>query len=115
MTEPIARGTEWPAWARTWYGYLLRFAVATWGIVTGFFLVLIGYYTAVDWKTGDSEWTLAAGAVVVTGMVLAVYSLIGAIRPTKVSFMPSLILFVITVTGSILGVVADFARNLASN
>ena len=93
----------------------MRFAVAIWGIVTGSFMVLIGYYTAVDWKTGESDWTLAAGAVVVAGIALAIYTLIGAVRPTKAMFLPPLILFVITLTGSILGVVADFARNLAAN
>jgi len=113
VTEPFARGREWPAWARSWYGYLLRFAVATSGIVTGFFLVLIGYFIAVDWKTGESDWTTGAALLVLGGVAVAIYCLIGAIRPTKVSFMPPLILFVITVTGSIAGVVADIARNLA--
>jgi hypothetical protein len=102
-------------WAQTWYGYALRVLVALWGISGGLFMVLIGYFTAVDWKTGESNWTTGAALVVVGGVAVAIYCLIGAIRPTKVSFMPPLILFVITVTGSILGVVADFARNLASN
>jgi hypothetical protein len=113
VTEPIARGSEWPTWARTWYGYLLRFAVAAWGTVTGFFLVLIGYYTAVDWKTGYSDWTLAAGAVVVAGIVLALYSLIGAIRPTRAMFLPPLILTGLSLVGLIVSAVAELGRNLS--
>ncbi len=113
MTDPSARSGEWPAWARTWYGYLLRFAVAVWGIVVGFFLVLIGYYTAVDWKTGESDWTLAAGAVVVGGIGLAIYSLVGAIRPTKAMFLPPLMLSGLSLVGLILSAVAELARNLS--
>ncbi|MEX0796341.1 MAG: hypothetical protein WD274_06575 [Acidimicrobiia bacterium] len=113
MTDPRARNREWPAWARTWYGYLLRFVIAIWGIVTGFFLVLIGYYTAVDWKTGESDWTLAAGAVIVTGIVLGIYCLVGAIRPTRATFMPPLILTGISLLGLILLAIAELARNLS--
>lgn len=102
-------------WAQTWYGYALRVLVALWGTAGGLFMVFIGYFIAVDWKTGESDWTTGAALLVLGGVAVAIYCLIGAIRPTKVSFMPPLILFVITVTGSILGVVADFARNLASN
>ncbi len=113
MTDPIARSGEWPVWAKTWYGYLVRFVVAVWGIVTGFFLVLIGYYTAVDWKTGESDWTLGAGVVVVAGIVLAIYCLIGAIRPSRVMFMPPLILTVLTLLGLAAAWVAELARNLS--
>lgn len=104
---------RWPVWAKTWYGYVLRFAVAIWGIVVGFLLVLIGYYTAVDWKTGESDWTFAAGAVVVAGIGLAIYSVIGAIRPTKAMFLPPLILTGLSLVGLILSAVAELARNLS--
>lgn len=113
MTDPIAPNRQWPAWAKTWYGYLVRFAVAIWGIITGFFLVFIGYFTAVDWKTGESDWTLAAGAVVVAGIAFAIYCLIGAIRPTRAMFMPPLILTGISMAGLIVSGIAELARNLS--
>lgn len=78
-------------------------------------MVFIGYFVAVDWKTGESDWTTGAALLVLGGVAVAIYCLIGAIRPTRVSFMPPLILFVISATGSILALVADFARNLASS
>jgi hypothetical protein len=81
----------------------------------GFVMVLIGYFTAVNWKTGESNWTIGAALLVIGGVAVAIYCLVGAIRPTKVSFMPPLILFVISGTSSILAAVADFARNLASS
>jgi hypothetical protein len=112
VTDPIARSGEWPIWARTWYGYLLRFAVAIWGIVTGLFLVLIGYFTSVDWKTGEANWTLVAGAVVVAGIALAIYCLAGALRPTKAMFLPPLILTGISMAGLIASAIAELARNL---
>jgi hypothetical protein len=113
VSDPTARSEEWPVWARTWYGYVLRFAVAIWGIITGFFLVLIGYYSAVDWKTGESDWTLAAGAVVVAGIALAIYCLIGAIRPTRFMFMPPLILAGFSLLGLVAAAIAELARNLS--
>lgn len=87
--------------------------MATWGIVVGFFLVLIGYFIAVDWKTGESDWTLAAGAVVVMGIILALYSLIGAIRPTRAMFLPPLILTGLSLVGLIVSAVAELVRNLS--
>ncbi|MGF1618422.1 MAG: hypothetical protein ACFCU2_11560 [Acidimicrobiia bacterium] len=91
----------------------MRFAVALWGIVTGFFLIFIGYFTAVDWKTGESDWTLGAGAVVVAGIALALYCLIGAIRPTRVMFMPPLILTGISLLGLLAAAITELARNLS--
>lgn len=112
MSDPVARNEEWPAWARTWYGYLLRSVVAIWGIAVGFFLVLVGYYSAVDWKTGESNWTLSAAAVVFAGLLLALYSLIGAIRPSKGMFLPPLILTGISAFGLVAAWIAELARNL---
>jgi hypothetical protein len=114
VTDTAPAG-QWPVWAQTWYGYALRVLVALWGTAGGLFMVLIGYFTAVDWKTGESNWTTGAALLIIGGVALAIYCLVGAIRPTKVSFMPPLILFVITVTGSLLALVTDFARNLASS
>ena len=78
-------------------------------------MVFIGYFIAVDWKTGESDWTTGAALLVLGGVAVAIYCLVGAIRPTKVSFMPPLTLFAVSGTGSILAAVADFARNLASS
>lgn len=113
MNDPTASNRQWPAWAKTWYGYLVRSAVAIWGIVSGFFLVGIGYFTAVDWKTGESDWTLAAGAVVVAGIALGIYCVIGAIRPTRAMFMPPLILTGISLAGLIVSGIAELARNIS--
>jgi hypothetical protein len=113
VTGPIARHGEWPAWARTWYGYLLRFAVAIWGIATGSFLILIGYYSAVDWKTGESNWTMGAAGVVVAGIVLGLYSLIGSIRPSKALFLPPLILTGLSLLVLIASIIGDLAANLS--
>ncbi len=113
MSDPIDRAGEWPPWSKTWYGYLVRLVVAISGIVFGLFLVLIGYYSAVDWKTGEANWTLAAGAVIVAGIVLGIYCSIGAIRPTKAWFLPPLILTVLGLLGLVAAWVADLARNLS--
>lgn len=113
MTDREARSGKWPTWARTWYGYLLRFVVAIAGIVTGSFLILIGYYSAVDWKTGEENWTLAAAAVVVAGIALAIYCLLGALRPTKPMFLPPLILAGLGLLVLIASVIAEFARNIS--
>lgn len=84
--------------------------MAVWGISGGFYLVLVGYFTAVDWKTGESDWTTGAAMLVLAGTALALYCLIGAIRPTRLLFMPPLILFAI---GSpLLIVFATLGRNL---
>lgn len=108
-----APGGQWPEWAQTWYGYLLRFAVGIWGIAVGLFLVGIGYYSAVDWKTGESDWTLASIAVIVAGVVVGIYSLVGAIRPTKAMLIPPLILIGLSLMGLTLSVLAELARNLS--
>jgi hypothetical protein len=84
--------TPWPAWASTWYGMLLRFVVALWGIAAGGFIVLAGYYTAVDWKTGESDWTLGAGLAVIGGILFAIYCIYAAFRPTKITLIPALVL-----------------------
>jgi hypothetical protein len=75
-------------------------------------MVMIGYFTAVDWKTGESNWTTGAALLVLGGVVFTIYCLIGAIRPTKALFIPPLILASISAAWAILVVIADFARNL---
>lgn len=87
--------------------------VAAVGIVGGFFLVGIGYYSAVDWKTGESDWTLASVAAIVAGIVVGIYFLIGAIRPTRAKLIPPLILIGLSVIGLALSAVAELARNLS--
>lgn len=82
MTEP------WPSWAGRWYGIVLRLLVAGCGLLFGLYLILGGYYTAVDWKTGESNWTFEAVFFIIAGIILAGYSLWGAIRPSKLSFIP---------------------------
>ncbi|HEY5889160.1 MAG TPA: hypothetical protein VIW94_00480 [Acidimicrobiia bacterium] len=62
--------------------------MVVWGVLIGLYLILGGYYTAVDWKTGESNWTTGAVVFIVAGIVLAGYSLWGAIKPGKVSLIP---------------------------
>lgn len=113
MTDSAPK-ERWPGWAQTWYGYVLRILVALWGMATGFFLILIGYYTAVDWKTGESDWTLGAGLTVLGGVVVAVYSVVGAARPNKALFLPPLILLAMSVMAGVGLAIAEFARNLSA-
>lgn len=106
-TSPTKR---WPAWAGRWYGILLRVLVATWGILAGLFGVAAGYFTAVDWKTGESNWTAGAVLFIVGGLIVALYSIYGAIRPTKLSFIPPATMFFITGILTLIGFVQDAIR-----
>ena len=111
MTDSAPK-QRWPGWAQTRYGYVLRVLVALWGMATGFFLILIGYYTAVDWKTGESDWTLGAGLTVLGGIVVSIYCLVGAVRPNKALFLPPLILLAMSVVTVVGLAIAELARNL---
>lgn len=114
MTDnPAVRNGQWPPWAKTWYGYLLRVLVALLGMTAGFFLILIGYYTAVNWKTGESNWTLGAGLTVLGGAAVAIYCVAGAIRPSKALFLPPLILLAMSVVAGVGLAIAELARNLS--
>jgi len=67
--------------------------VAGWGALLGLYLILGGYYTAVDWKTGESNWTTEAVFFIVAGLFLTAYSLWGAIKPSKLSLIPPALFF----------------------
>lgn len=112
MTDSAPK-ERWPHWAQTWYGYTLRILVALWGMATGLFLILIGYYTAVDWKTGESDWTLGAGLTVLGGILVSVYCVVGAVRPNKTLFLPPLILLAMSVVAGVGLAIAELARNLS--
>jgi hypothetical protein len=93
---------------------LLRVVVAIWGLAVGAIGVFIGYFTAVDWKTGESDWTLGAAMLILGGIAFAIYCLYGAFRPTRWSFLPPTILLGLSTVLSVLSVVAEFVRNLTS-
>lgn len=76
--------------------------------------VLGGYFTAVNWKTGESDWTFGAGLLVVGGIVFAVYCLYGAVRPTKISFLPPTILFALWSVFGAITVIVDLASGSAT-
>lgn len=105
---------QWPSWAGRWYGILLRILVALWGTATGALLVGIGYFTAVNWKTGESTWTLGAALLVLGGIAFAIYCIYGAVRPTKIWFLPPTILFGLSVVLGAISAIGEFARSLAS-
>jgi hypothetical protein len=106
--------TQWPDWGERWYGVLLRILVAIWGLALGAIGVFAGYFTAVDWKTGESNWSLGAGLLILGGIAFAIYCLYGAFRPTRWSFLPATILFGLSVALGILTAVAELVRSLAS-
>ncbi len=108
MTDP------WPSWAGRWYGIVLRLLVAGCGLIFGLYLMLAGYYTAVDWKTGESNWTTAAVFLITGGIILAGYSLWGAIRPSKLSLMPPAVFFLGALLLGSLALVDDLFREAAT-
>ncbi len=93
MTRSPTPTKPWPSWAGRWYGIVLRLLVAIWGVLLGLYLILAGYYTAVDWKTGESNWTAEAVFFIVAGIILTGYSLWGAIKPSKLSLLPPALFF----------------------
>jgi predicted transporter len=104
----------WPSWAGRWYGIVLRLLIAVAGLIFGLFLMLGGYYTAVDWKTGESDWTTEAVFLIIAGVILAGYSLWGAIRPTKLSFIPPAVFFLGALVLGSLSLVGDLFRGSAT-
>lgn len=114
MTAESPPSRRWPSWAGRWYGILLRVLVAIWGLLVGLIGVGSGYYTAVDWKTGESDWTAEAVFLIVGGIVLASYSLWGAIRPSKLSFIPPAVFFLGTLVFGGLSLVDDLFKGAAT-
>ncbi len=104
----------WPSWAGTWYGIVLRLLIAVAGLIFGLYLMLGGYYTAVDWKTGESDWTAGAVLLIVSGIILVGYSLWGAIRPSKLSFIPPAVFFLGALVLGSLTLIAELFRGSAT-
>lgn len=77
-------------------------------MLAGLYGVAVGYFTAVDWKTGESSWTLQAGLFVVGGLVFAIYAVAGAVRPSKAMFLPPLALCVVSSLLVISATVSDW-------
>lgn len=84
------------------------------GLTFGLYLILGGYYTAVDWKTGESNWTTAAVFLIIGGVILAGYSLWGAIRPSKLSFLPPAVFFAGVVLFGSAALINDLFRGAAT-
>jgi hypothetical protein len=85
--------------------------VAIWGLLLGLFGVASGYFTAVDWKTGESNWNGQAVFFIVGGLIVVLYAIYGAIRPTKLSFIPPATMFFLTVILALTTFVADLIRS----
>lgn len=80
--------------------------------MVGLLFIAGGYYSAVNWKTGEENWTPGAQLVIVGGIGLAIYCVVGAIRPTKVTFVPPAILFTLSMVGIVFAGVAEWVRSL---
>ncbi|MDH3189452.1 MAG: hypothetical protein OEM39_02255 [Acidimicrobiia bacterium] len=86
--------------------------MALWGVIVGLLLIGRGYYSALNWKTGEENWTLGAQVVIVGGIAFAGYSVVGALRPTKITFLPPAVLFVLSLAGLAVGGINELIQAL---
>ena len=86
--------------------------MALWGVIVGLLLVGAGYYSAVNWKTGEENWTLGAQLVIVGGIAFAGYCVVGALRPTRITFLPPAVLFVLSLVAIAVGGINELIQTI---
>lgn len=91
----------WPAWARRWYGMVLRILFGATGSMLGIGLIALANFGA-TFKKQQPEWDGEAISILVLGLATVTVSLAVLVRPSRLTILSTVIVAIaIPVVGSI--------------